>query len=230
VSEIGYAGLDIAMRTGASAVRRVRKRSIPIQYHFDPARYTTDVAANLPRYHELQSALARATDGAEVHTVLDLGIGTGETSAAVLGVHPAALVTGLDASQGMLDVARSRLPAANVANLVVGKLQDPLPAGQFDLVVSSLAIHHLWGGQKRQLFARIHHVLAPGRRFVMADVVRPDSPEDSVTPISKAHDRPERLANLERWLVDAGFVVSRSWSHRDLIVFRAEKANGVRGL
>jgi tRNA (cmo5U34)-methyltransferase len=198
----------------------VRKQSH--QYHFDPDRYADEVAANVPRYRDLQAALAEATSGIEVSSVLDIGIGTGETSAAVLLVHPSARISGLDASPEMLEVARKRLPAGSIAGLTVGRLQDPLPRGEFDLVVSSLAIHHLWGGQKRMLFARIHRALAPGRLFVMADVVKVQRPQDAVTPISRVYDRPDRLANLERWLTEAGFTVTCPWSWRDLAVLRAE--------
>src|SRR5262249_40854334 len=40
-------------------------------------------------------------------------------------------------------------------------------------VVSSLAIHHLSGPEKRTLFADIGSVLAPGGVFVIADIVEP---------------------------------------------------------
>ena len=46
---------------------------------------------------------------------------------------------------------------------------DPLPAGEFDVIMSSLAIHHLEHEQKRDLFARIHRALAPGGIFVNAE-------------------------------------------------------------
>jgi hypothetical protein len=37
------------------------------------------------------------------------------------------------------------------ADLRVGRLQDPLPQGNFDLVVSALAVHHLDGAGKADL-------------------------------------------------------------------------------
>jgi SAM-dependent methyltransferase len=196
------------------------------QYHFEPERYTATVAANVPHYSELQSAVAEATRGVEARTILDLGIGTGETTAAVLAVHPGARITGVDSSLKMLEVARSRLPATNVSELVVRRLQDPLPSGEFDVVVTALAVHHLTSRQKRDLFTRVRGRLSPGSVFVLADVVRPAKPEDALTPTSRRHDRPERAGDLERWLADAGFDVSRTWTNHDLVVFRA-RANGV---
>ncbi len=205
-------------------LRRIARRRIVRQYHFDAPTYLAHANANIPHYRQLQEAVAEASRECEARRILDLGIGTGETSAAVLEVNPDALITGVDASPAMLAVAQTRLPAESIAELLVGKFQQPLPAGEFDLVVSSLAIHHLSGRGKRELFARIHSALAPRGCFVMGDIVRPQRPEDAQTPISRIHDRPDRAQQLERWLKDTGFDVTVSWSHADLIVLRAEKA------
>jgi tRNA (cmo5U34)-methyltransferase len=207
------------VRFPAFIVRRLRGRAT--QCHFDPASYTAEIVANVPHYRDFQAAVAAATSGLDVRSILDLGMGTGETSAAVLKVHPQARVTGLDASPQMLDVARGRLAPGNVASLVVGKLQDPLPSGDFDLVVSSLAVHHLRARQKRDLFTRVRERLAPGGCFVLADVIRPARRDDAVTPTSLIHDRLERADDLERWLTNAGFDVTGAWSSADLFIFRA---------
>lgn len=42
----------------------------------------------------------------------------------------------------------------------------------FDLVISSLSIHHLTDDSKRQLFSTIHQVLSHGGVFVNADQVK----------------------------------------------------------
>ena len=44
-----------------------------------------------------------------------------------------------------------------------------------DVICSSLAVHHLDGGQKRQLFEDLFAALRPGGLFVLADLVRPVS-------------------------------------------------------
>ena len=54
--------------------------------------------------------------------------------------------------------------------------QDPLPEGPFDVVVSALAVHHLDGAEKADLFQRVTASLAPGGRFVLGDVVVPEDP------------------------------------------------------
>ena len=100
-----------------------------------------------------RTRLAAAT-GVGAKSVLELGTGTGETARRVLDRHPDAQLIGIDASPGMVKVARDSLPSDRV-RLLVGRLEDPLPEGPFDLVVSALAVHHLEGTSKADLFRRI---------------------------------------------------------------------------
>ena len=72
---------------------------------------------------------------------------------------------GIDESAEMLEAARHVLPART--HLRVARLQDPLPAGTFDLVVSALAVRHLDGTGKADLFRRIAAVLLPGGPSVL---------------------------------------------------------------
>ncbi len=68
--------------------------------------------------------------------------------------------------------------------LQVRAIEDELPSGPFDLVASALCVHHLEGELKRDLFARVFAVLAPGGRFVLGDVVVPPDSADAVIPLS----------------------------------------------
>ncbi|CAJ65443.1 MULTISPECIES: class I SAM-dependent methyltransferase [Frankia] len=191
------------------------------QYHFDPGTYRAMVVAEVPHYERLQDEVAAATAGRRVTRLLDLGVGTGETSGRVLRVHPDAALVALDESPAMLDAARTRLPPAD---LRVGRLEEPLPAGPFDLVISALAVHHLDGPGKADLFRRVAAILPPRGRFVLADVVEPDDPEDAVTPVDGVHDTPSPLPDQLDWLREAGFDTAITWQHRDLVVVTADRA------
>ncbi|HEX3542434.1 MAG TPA: class I SAM-dependent methyltransferase [Acidimicrobiales bacterium] len=192
----------------------------PQQYHFDPDSYLAMVTTEVPAYLDLQEQVGRATEGVTAELILDLGAGTGETSAGVLGNHPAARLVGIDESPAMLARARERLPHADFR---VQRLEEPLPAGPYDLVVSALAIHHLDGEGKADLFRRIAERLRPGGRFVMGDVVIPDDPADIVTPIDGRHDRPSGAVEQLQWLRDAGLRPAIVWAHRDLAVIAADR-------
>src|SRR4051794_40351178 len=122
------------------------------QFHFDPSTYLDLVTSEVPAYSRLQDEVAAATGHlrSAVGRVLDLGTGTGETARRVLARHPDAALTGIDESEGMLAAARAVLGPA--ADLRVARLEDELPSGPFDLVVSALAVHHLDGPGKADLF------------------------------------------------------------------------------
>jgi len=192
------------------------------QYHFHPSNYEEMVTAEVPGYHRLQAAVAEAASARPAARILDLGTGTGATARAVLAALPDAHLVGVDESTDMLAVARTVLPAS--ADLRVGQLQDPLPAGPFDVVVSALAVHHLDRAGKADLFRRVAGVLAPGGRFVLGDVIEPVDPADVVTPIDGVFDQPSPIADQLRWLADAGFDAEAVWVERDLAVLVAGRA------
>ncbi len=193
----------------------------PAQYHFDPATYLDMILAEVPAYRDLQRHLAEATRGIDAGSILELGVGTGETASAVLAVHPGARLVGIDESEPMLARARDRFPDAD---LRAQRLEDPLPGGSYDLVVSALAVHHLDAAGKADLFRRVRARLRPGGRFVLADVVVPDDPRDAVVPVDPPHDQPSPLADQLAWLRDAGFQPAVRWQEKDLVVVAADAA------
>ena len=186
------------------------------QFHFDPGTYLENMRADIPVFDELQEEAARATEGVAASEILELGVGTGETARRVLARHPDARLVGIDENEEML--AASGLDA----DLRVSRLEDPLPDGEFDLVVSCLAVHHLDSEGKRELYRRIAASLRPGGRFVLADVVVPDDDADAVTPTTPAYDRPDRLEPQLDWLSEAGFDARVTWAWKDLAVVQAD--------
>lgn len=189
------------------------------QYHFDPATYLDMILAEVPAYNDLQHHVAEAARGIGAGAILELGTGTGETAAAVMAVHPAARLVGIDESEPMLARARDRFPAAD---LRVQRLEDPLPAGSYDLVVSALTVHHLDAAGKADLFRRVRARLRPAGRFVLADVVIPDDPHDVVTPIDPPYDQPSTVADQLSWLREAGLRPAVRWREKDLAVIAAD--------
>jgi tRNA (cmo5U34)-methyltransferase len=157
-----------------------------------------------------------------VHTILDLGVGTGESAQRVLDLHPDARLTGIDVSPEMLEQARAELPARRIDELVPSRLEDALPAGPFDLVVSVLAVHHLDSAAKADLYRRIARVLQPGGRFVLGDVVVPERPEDAVISLTEGFDLPDSVDVQLEWLRSAGLAARIHWAEQDLAVLVAD--------
>ena len=191
--------------------------SVMSDFEWDPDTYLREMLAELPGYEELQEAVAAATDGVDPGTVLELGIGTGETAVRVLARHPGVRWTGIDASEPMLERACARLPGAD---LRLGRLEDPLPEGPFELVMSVLAVHHLDADGKRDLFERVARVTD---LFVLGDVVVPERPEDAVIEIDGVYDVPSSVAEQLAWLDEAGFDAEATYVRPDLALFLARR-------
>lgn len=135
-------------------------------------------------------------------TIVDLGCGYGRLSGALLERFPRTRVVGIDAAQEMLDAAGHRLAAhgdrfepyrADIADIKDG---DWWRDGPLDAVVSMLAVHHLKGEHKRELFAGVLAALRPGGSLVVADLVAPAS-DRGVELARRAWDEAVERASLQ---------------------------------
>ncbi len=172
--------------------------------HWKPQTYLELIRSEVPRYDELQEQAIAAIPFAP-ERVLELGMGTGETTRHLIEAHPDSWVIGLDASPDMVFRAREIYDDVQLA-----RIEDPLPDGPWDLVIGVLSIHHLTTEQKQSLFRRVRE---HARALVIADVVKADV---QVTTIDPAYDFPESAKDLAAWT--GGEV---TWQSEDLAVVRA---------
>jgi tRNA (cmo5U34)-methyltransferase len=114
-------------------------------------------------------------------TILELCCGEGLLAEVLLDRYTESTIYGLDGSAEMLQRTKERL--ARFGDRFQGKLFDlaakdwRAPGISFQAVVSSLAIHHLTGPQKQELFFDVHRLLVDGGAFIIADIV--EHPNDS---------------------------------------------------
>lgn len=122
-------------------------------------------------------AVAEVVDVAagEPPRVLDVGCGTGTVLARLAGRLPGAQLTGADPDERVLRRARRKVArAGGQARWAEAFAQElPFPDGAFDVVVSSMMLHHLVGEAKAEMLAEVRRVLAAGGTFVLADVAGP---------------------------------------------------------
>ena len=108
---------------------------------------------------------------------MDICCGAGGLTVAMLERFQGLRILALDGSPSMLETTRAaagdRADRLETAIVDIAETGWRIPPEPLHAVVSSLAIHHLDGPGKQQLFADIHGALKPGGVFVMADLVEP---------------------------------------------------------
>jgi tRNA (cmo5U34)-methyltransferase len=206
----------------------------------------------LPGYGDLFSvatAVMPFAGDTPIH-VLDLGAGTGLFSQHVLQRYPNATFVLTDVAAKMLQVAEQRFAdQADRFEFVVEDYRNLQSIGDFDLVISSLSIHHLNDEKKRQLCQRVYTALREGGIFVNVDQIKGeteylqnlywdlwlqhvravDAPEEQIRESIKrrtTYDQDAFLVDQIQWLREAGFAnVDCVYRHTFVGVFLAMKGN-----
>jgi tRNA (cmo5U34)-methyltransferase len=138
------------------------------QFDWTPDEYLERIRSRIPRYDELQEQAVAAVPFPP-ERVLELGMGTGETTRRLIEAHPDAWVIGLDASPDMVFRARKEYDEVQLA-----RMEDPLPDGPWDLVISVLSVNELDETQLQALFRRVKD---HSRSLVIGDVFEPGQVE-----------------------------------------------------
>ena len=199
---------------GASSYDQQRKHVIPC----------------LEDLYRITSDLATVTSS-QVE-ILDLGAGTGLLTSYLYERYPQGHFTLLDLSEEMLEVARARMNNDSLEkdsnfSFIVGDYLKHDFGGKFDIVVSSLSIHHLEHQDKEYLYRKIYQHLKPGGIFINADQVLGPHPANEeeyqrnwmekidVGSLSESEkkiildrmqlDNPASLQDNLKWLEEIGF-------------------------
>jgi tRNA (cmo5U34)-methyltransferase len=141
---------------------------------FDQIAATWDgVAARVRLANAVAEAIGRQVALTPSMDVLDVGCGTGLLT---LALHPhVRRVSGADTSQGMLDMLEGKLREQHVDSVTTQLLRPEngySPSGVYDLIVSSMALHHV--ADLASLFSHFHAHLRPGGQVALADLDRED--------------------------------------------------------
>jgi SAM-dependent methyltransferase len=134
--------------------------------------------------------------------VIDFGCGTGLLTFQIQPfVHS---VTGVDSSQGMLDVFNKRITELKLNN--VKALHSDLDkgdtlSGEYDLVMSNMTMHHI--KDLEPLFQQFHNILVPGGYLCIADLDLDDGlfHDDTTGVFHSGFDR----ATMREVFTEAGF-------------------------
>ena len=189
----------------------------------------------LPRWAEAEAVVLTDVIGARGGRVLDLGTGDGYMLETLRIAGRCADGIGVDFSQPLLEAAARRFADDHTVRLIEHDLVHPLPQalGEFDVVISALAIHHLEDERKRELYGEAFALLKAGGVFCNIDLVAAPSAElhrrsQAAFNLSVEDEQDDRPAPLEpqlEWLRAAGFSnVDCYWKWLELAVIAGERS------
>lgn len=124
--------------------------------------------------------------------ILDIGSGTGTMAVMVKQAFPGAQVVGLDGDPQILEIARAK--ARNLGLEIQFEqgmsFELPYPEDSFDVVLTSMMLHHLTGEDKQQTAREMYRVLRPGGKLFGADFAAPRSSlGKALRPITRRFER-----------------------------------------
>ncbi len=129
----------------------------------------------LPNYNDIFTTAQNLIpfDSTTTIDVLDLGAGTGLFSKHILEKYPHAKFVLYDLAEKMLNMARNRFKKyQDQFTFKIGDYRNVDGEEKFDLVISSLSIHHLIHEDKRKLFQSIYRLLRDQGLFINIDQIR----------------------------------------------------------
>jgi ubiquinone/menaquinone biosynthesis C-methylase UbiE len=153
---------------------------------------------------------AAAIGDAGQGSLLDVACGPGVVTAAL--APRAKSVVAFDVTQEMLEKARVRCAKAGLANVSFrqGNAEAlPFADGEFDGVVTRLAVHHF--AEPQRAFAEMFRVLRPGGIAVIVDIVSSEDAREEVLQNAierlrdPSHVRVLPASELDRRIATAGF-------------------------
>jgi len=219
-----------------------------IKQHFEAEARDFDgiILTLIPDYRRMVEALVAAIpfESAAPLRAIDLGCGTGTMTQAVVDAFPNAHVTCLDLAENMIAMAQSKMADFPQVSYVLSDFKIFEFDGRYDVIVSSLALHHLaTDDEKRRLYRRIYESLNTGGVFYNGDVVLASNEflqkvymgkwvefmrrkvseeeiEDKWIRKYQAEDRPAGLIDQMAWMADIGFAdVDVIWKYYNFAVY-----------
>jgi tRNA (cmo5U34)-methyltransferase len=224
-----------------------------VKQHFEKEAQEFDATIRrlIPNYEQMLDALVTALSFNQHQPirVVDLGCGTGTVAKRIKDAYPLAQVTCVDIAEKMLQIAQVKIgEAGGDLRYQLANFEDYEFDATYDVVVSSLALHHLVSdGDKIKFYKKIYDCLALGGVFYNADVILGSSSdlqerymekwreymrlqvsaeeiEQKWMPQHYDEDHPASLMNQLAWLQDMGFAeVDVVWKYYNFAVYGGRK-------
>lgn len=158
-----------------SRLRRGRAMKEEVREYYADLRqaYPAKIRQLVPKYDEMIELIVELLLVGEPRSVLDIGAGIGNVSAAVLDALPQARITAVEPCDEMFaEAGRTLSGFSGRVELLNKDILDYTPDHRFDAIISNLVLHNIGLSDKRRLLADLVGWLKPGGDFIWSDLIR----------------------------------------------------------
>lgn len=224
------------------------KKSDKVKAHFEEESKEFDevILKLIPHYKDMIDTLISSIPfehDASIK-VLDLGCGTGTVTKTLKEQFKNAQVTCLDLAENMIEMAKIKLKDYKDIEYAIGDFYEYNFSENYDVIVSSLALHHLAADEdKKEFYKKIYDAMVHGGIFLNADAVLASNKqlqciytakwkefmnknismkeiEEKWVPAAETEDHPVKITDHLDWLREIGFKdVDVIWKYYHLAVY-----------
>jgi tRNA (cmo5U34)-methyltransferase len=221
-----------------------RIETIKTHFEAEAEEFDKTILKLIPHYAEMIDALVLSIPFKkdEQISVIDLGCGTGTVAQKIKNAFPNSKISCLDIAENMIKMAQKKL--GEKIDCYVSNFYEFTFDKKYDVIVSSLALHHLESDEDKKMFyKKIYNALNKNGVFYNADVVLGSNEhlqelymakwkafmgksvsleeiENKWLVNYKSEDRPTSLMNHINWLRDIGFGdVDVVWKYYNYAVY-----------
>lgn len=174
--------------------------------------YDQHMKDNIQDFKAYYQTLAKPLEGMQASIqILDLGCGTGLEFPYLLEAAPKAMITGMDISEEMMrEGARAHEAFKERIQWKSGSyLTEPLGEAAYEIILSSMTMHHFFIHEKRRIYRRIYDAVKPGGKYIEGDYMV--SPEVEVSALAYYFEQSKGLeqAELGKFHLDIPFTVEK---------------------
>lgn len=150
------------------------KRFVLIKEHFEKEAAVFDKLffKVVPYYNEMMRVVVDAAPFMRTDRLkmIDLGCGTGNLGRKMAAAYPNARITCIDMAQNMLKMAKTKLGGKRNVSFWLGDIRDFDYSGKYDMILSSLVLHHIEKKDKPEFYLKLFHALRNGGVFYSIDI------------------------------------------------------------
>jgi tRNA (cmo5U34)-methyltransferase len=204
-----------------------------VKEHFEKEaeEFDNTILKLIPKYNEMIDSMISVIpfESSDKFKLLDLGCGTGNVTKTAKKKFPNSMIDCIDIAENMIQMAKIKLEDYDDIKYHVGDFSEVDFKEKFDVIVSSLALHHIkTDTDKRKFYIKIYELLESGGIFINSDYVLGSSdylskiyrkkwinfmlinvPEREVNekwiPKEMEEDYPAPLINHLKWLNETGY-------------------------